>query len=55
MEKSLDEKCQEACSPEKEINKGPAGTGAQPDACDCDSVHCILRRVLFNYGFKLDH
>lgn len=33
MEKCLDEKCQEACCPEKDINKGPAGTGAQPGSC----------------------
>lgn len=28
MEKSFDEKCQEARCPEKDINKGPAGTGS---------------------------
>lgn len=33
MEKSLDEKCQEARCPEKAINKGPARTGAQPGSC----------------------
>lgn len=33
VEKCLNEKCKEACCPEKDINKGPAGTGAQPGSC----------------------
>lgn len=33
MEKSFDEKCQEARCSEKDINKGPAGTGVQPGSC----------------------